>query len=74
MLGVPPDDVVEGAGRWAGEMKALRDELKELRRQAAGDRAGELAAAAEGGLVVARVDGVDQSSRDRSGIREHSHR
>ena len=76
VLGVPPDDVVEGAGRWAGEIKALRDELKELRRQAAGDRAGELAAAAEGGLVVARVDGVDRNDlrdlavavRDRGGV------
>ncbi len=61
VLGVPPDDVVEGAGRWAGEIKALRDELKELRRKAAGDRAGELAAAAAAGLVVARVDGVDRN-------------
>ena len=76
VLGVPPDDVVEGAGRWAGEIKALRDELKELRRKAAGDRAGELAAAADGGLVVARVDGVDRNElrdlavtvRDRDGV------
>ena len=76
VLGVPPDDVVEGAGRWAGEMKALRDELKELRRKAAGDRAGELAATADGGLVVARVDGVDRNElrdlavavRDRDGV------
>ncbi len=50
--------------------------MKELRRQAAGDRAGELAAAAEGGLVVARVDGVDRNDlrdlavavRDRGGV------
>ena len=76
VLGVPPEDVVEGAGRWAGELKALRDELKQLRRQAAGDRAGELAAAADDGLLVARVDGVDRNElrdlavtvRDRDGV------
>ena len=76
VLGVPPEDVVAGAGRWVGELKTLRDEVKELRRKAAGDRAGELAAAAENGLVVARVDGVDRnelrdlatSVRDRDGV------
>ena len=76
VLGVPPEDVVEGAGRWAGELRALRDELKELRRKAAGDRAGELAGAADAGLVVARVDGVDRNElrdltvavRDRDGV------
>ena len=76
VLGVPPEDVVAGAGRWVGELKALRDEVKELRRKAAGDRAGDLAAAADDGLVVARVDGVDRnelrdlatSVRDRDGV------
>jgi len=76
VLGVPPEDVVEGAGRWAGELKALRDEVKQLRRKAAGDRAGELAAAADDGLVVARIDGVDRNElrdlavtvRDRDGV------
>ena len=76
VLGVPPEDVVEGAGRWAGELKALRDELKDLRRQAAGDRAGDLAAAADDGLVVARIDGMDRNElrdlavtvRDRDGV------
>ena len=76
VLGVPPEDVVEGAGRWAGELKALRDELKELRRQAAGDRATDLATAADDGLVVARIDGVDRNElrdlavtvRDRDGV------
>ncbi|MXZ30575.1 MAG: alanine--tRNA ligase [Acidimicrobiia bacterium] len=76
VLGVPPEDVVAGASRWAGELKALRDELRELRRRAAGDRAGDLAAAAEGGLVVARLDGVDRNelrdlavaARDREGV------
>ena len=76
VLGVPPEDVVDGAGRWAGELKALRDELKVLRRKAAGGRAGELAAAADGGLVVARVEDLDRDElrdlavtvRDRDGV------
>ena len=76
LLGVPPEDVVEGASRWAGELKALRDELKVLRRKAAGDQAAELAATADGGLVVARVDDIDRNElrdlavavRDRDGV------
>ncbi len=76
VLGVPPEDVAQAAGRWAGELKALRQELKTLRQQAAGDRAGELAALATGGLVVARIDGVDRNElrdlasavRDRDGV------
>jgi alanyl-tRNA synthetase len=76
VLGVPPEDIVEGAGRWAGELKAMRDELKVLRRKAAGDQASELAAVADGGLVVARVDDIDRNElrdlavavRDRDGV------
>ena len=76
VLGVPPEDVVQGAGRWAGELKALRDELKVLRRKAAGDRATELAATAADGLVVARVEDVDRielrdlavAVRDKPGV------
>ena len=76
VLGVAPDEVAEGAVRWAGELKSLRDELKGLRRKAAGDRAGELAAGAEEGLVVARVEDVDRNElrdlatavRDRHGV------
>ena len=39
-------------------MKALTDELKQLRSKLASGRATELAAGAEGGKVVARVDGL----------------
>ena len=76
VLGVPPEDVVQGAGRWAGELKALRDELKVLRRKAAGERAAELAATATDGFVVARVEDVDRNElrdlavaiRDKPGV------
>jgi len=61
LLGVPPDDVVDGVEKLRDELKSLRDELKALRRQAAGAGAGELAASAVDGVVVARSDG---SSRD----------
>ncbi|MEQ8719264.1 MAG: alanine--tRNA ligase [Acidimicrobiales bacterium] len=76
-LGVPPDDLVAGAQKRAAELKALRDELKVLRRQAAVGRAGELADAAVDGVVVARVDDIDRDGlrdlavavRDREGVR-----
>jgi alanyl-tRNA synthetase len=57
-LGTTPDEVPAAAERLRGELRAARDEIKALRRQAAGNRAGELAAAAVDGVVVARVDGL----------------
>jgi alanyl-tRNA synthetase len=57
-LGTTPDEVPAAAERLRGELKAARDEIKVLRRQAAGNRAGELAATAVDGVVVARVDGL----------------
>ncbi|HET6948966.1 MAG TPA: alanine--tRNA ligase, partial [Acidimicrobiales bacterium] len=57
-LGTTPDDLPLAAEKLRGELKAVRDEVKLLRRQAAGNRAGELAAAAIDGVVVARVDGL----------------
>jgi alanyl-tRNA synthetase len=57
LLGVAPDDVVEGVEKLRDELKGLRDELKVLRRQAAGAGAVELAANAIDGVVVARSDG-----------------
>jgi alanyl-tRNA synthetase len=57
-LGTTPDDLPLAAERMRGEFKALRDEIQELRRAVAGNRAGELAAAAVDGVVVARVDGT----------------
>jgi alanyl-tRNA synthetase len=57
-LGTTPDELPLAAERMRGEFKALRDEIRDLRRQAAGNRAGELAAGAVDGVVVARVDGL----------------
>jgi alanyl-tRNA synthetase len=58
VLGTTPDDLPLAAERMRGEFKALRDEIKDLRRQVALSRAGDLAGAAVDGVVVARVDGT----------------
>jgi alanyl-tRNA synthetase len=57
-LNTTADDLPLAAERMRAEFKALRDEIRDLRRQAAGNRAGELAAGAVDGVVVARVDGL----------------
>ena len=77
VLGVNPDELVEGAERRVAELKALRDELKALRAVAAGAGAGVLAAEAVDGVVVARRDDVDRDAlrdlalavRDQPGVR-----
>src|SRR5690606_30884825 len=43
LLGVAHDDLVDGVERRLSEIKSLRDELKALRRQLAGNQAEELA-------------------------------
>ena len=58
VLGTTPDELPLAAERLRGELRTLRDELKDLRRQAAGSRAGDLASAAIEGVVVARVDAI----------------
>jgi alanyl-tRNA synthetase len=58
LLGTSPDGIVEGIEKRLDEAKALRDELKALRAQAAGGQAAELAGGAVDGVVVARVDGL----------------
>ena len=76
-LGVPAAELAEGVAKRQAETKALRNEVARLGHQAALGRAGELAAAAVDGVVVARVDGVDRnglrdlalSVRDRDGVR-----
>jgi alanyl-tRNA synthetase len=57
LLNVPTDAVVEGIGRKLDELRAARDELKAMRARLATGEAAALAGQADGGRVVARVDG-----------------
>jgi len=56
LVGTTADDVVGGVQRRLDEIKALQDEVRALRAKLATGRASELAAGADGGRVVARVD------------------
>ncbi|CAN5750472.1 alanine--tRNA ligase [soil metagenome] len=56
LLGVPTEEVVDGLEKRLAEVKALRKELDDLRRRAAGAEAAGLADTAVEGVVVARVD------------------
>ena len=58
LLGVSTDELVVGVRRRLDELKALRDELRDLKAAATSDRAGELIAQAVDGVIVARVDGT----------------
>jgi len=77
VLGVPVEDIVDGAEKRTAEIKALRDELKQLRRTMAVGQSSELAAKAIDGLVIERVEGLDRDGvrdlavaiRDAEGIR-----
>jgi alanyl-tRNA synthetase len=77
VLNVPVGEVVDGARKRLDEIKALRDEIKVLKRHAAGDRAAALAANAVDGVVVERVDGLERDTlrdialalRDKNGLR-----
>ena len=76
LLGVADDDVVDAVSRRVAENKELRDEIRDLRRQAARSRSVELAQAGVGGVVVERVDGLARDDlrelavavRDQSGV------
>ncbi|MGH9137855.1 MAG: alanine--tRNA ligase, partial [Acidimicrobiales bacterium] len=65
VFGVSAGEVVDGARKRVDEVKALRDELRALKRRLATSGAGDLAAQAVDGVVVARVDGID-----RDGVRD----
>jgi alanyl-tRNA synthetase len=60
LLGTTPDAVVDGIEKRLEELRSLQAEVKALRGRLAGDRARDLAASAENGVVVARVDGLSQ--------------
>jgi alanyl-tRNA synthetase len=77
VLGVSGDEVVDAAERQRAEVKALQRQIKALKQQAAAGQAGELAATAVDGVVVARADGLARDDlrnlavavRGRPGIR-----
>jgi alanyl-tRNA synthetase len=64
-LGVAPEEVVTGLDKRLDELKALRDEVRALKRLTATGQASALATQAVDGVVVARVDGLD-----RDGLRD----
>ncbi len=76
VVGVPRGDLLDGLEKRLSELKAMRDEVAELRRAAATGQAAALASGAENGIVIARVDGVDRDGlkdlavavRDRDGV------
>ena len=57
-VGTKIEDAADGVARKLDELRAAQDEIKVLRSRLAAGRASELAAAAEGGVVVERVDGI----------------
>ena len=58
LLGAHPSELVSAIQRKIDESKALGEELRSLRSAQATSRASEMAASAQGGVVVSRVDGV----------------
>ncbi|MEZ5141886.1 MAG: alanine--tRNA ligase [Acidimicrobiales bacterium] len=77
ILGVGHDEVVDAVERRMGEAKELAKEVKALKAKVAAGRAGDLAATAVDGVVVARVDGLARDDlrslalavRDKPGVR-----
>ena len=58
LLGAQPSELVSAIQRKIDENKALGEELRSLRSAQATSRASEMAASAQDGVVVSRVDGV----------------
>ncbi|MEC9338948.1 MAG: alanine--tRNA ligase [Actinomycetota bacterium] len=77
MLNASTEEIAESLRRRLNEMKELRNQVKALQQVAAGARAADLAAAADQGVVIARVDGIERDElrdlaaaiRDRPEIR-----
>ena len=72
-LNVPANDLLVGVERLATEAKSLRHEVTALKQKMAIAQAPTLAAQAVGGVVVARVDGLDRNGlRDLAlSVRDH---
>ncbi len=76
-VGVPRPELLEGIDKRLAELRDLRAELKSIKAKLATGGAGDLAAAAVDGIVVARVDGLAREDlrslgvavRDQPGIR-----
>ena len=76
-LGVPADDLLEGIDKRLGEIRSMKEELAVLRQAVTGNQAGDLAAQAVDGILVARVDSGSRDEvrdlalalRDRPGMR-----
>jgi alanyl-tRNA synthetase len=62
VLNVPVGEVLDGARKRLEEIRALRDEVKALKRQAAGGQAAALVAKAVDGVLVERVEGVERDT------------
>jgi alanyl-tRNA synthetase len=62
LLKATPDELLPALERRLGELRATQEELKGVRQAARGEQARALAAAAtaDGGAVVARLDGLEQ--------------
>jgi alanyl-tRNA synthetase len=58
VLGAKPDDIVAAAQRAIDHSKTLSDEVKRLRQTQLASQASELAAQAQQGALVARIDGL----------------
>ncbi len=76
-VGTRPEDAMAGVSRRLDELKQAQDEIKALRAKLATGRAVELAATAQDGVVIARVDGISANDvrdlavaiRQQSGIK-----
>jgi alanyl-tRNA synthetase len=77
LVGVPPDELVQGIEKRLAELKDLQVELRALRRELAVSGARTLAEQAVDGVVIARRDGTDRDElrelalavRDQPGVR-----
>jgi len=77
LLGVAPDDLLEGVGKRLSDNKLLREDLKSARQLLAGSQAQDLAAVAVDGVVIAQVSADSREEvrdlalaiRDHPGIR-----